>query len=492
MKKLHILYLLFCLIALDLYAQETIETFEKNAGWFHVKGLADNGFLLLYDKKAYNHEIQNQHSAHSTYLLHNKYEIELRKYSNDFKLQWEKQLDCEPEFFPSIDGKYSFIRCYSFSKTLVTKYFSDNYFGRIDSEGNIVEMNYKLNDQILKLRDFAVGKQYYSLFTYKEKKDEEIKDGILHLLRVDFDTKKINIIDLELPERKISVNCTGWRYAAHTNNNIYLCSRKIDPIKKQYECEIIVLNTDGKIINQIAVKNETKECMYPAISLHTFPANIYYDNRDVMDTGEEGFWGAQVSGYSNVLIDTLNQCFYIYGLQGNCIEYDIFGEAKKTAQATIRPGKKGHLATSVYVHKYNFKGELLFKHEENIPSSLQNEWNYYNNQLKVIAARITKENNIEICPMTLVTKGLSPTAERIVIHILISSDGQTLNKREIHYVGKYLFDDDPNTIFSTDSDVISPTNGKVLSFNVYDTGKGEIVVRSLEKEKVTKLQVYKN
>jgi hypothetical protein len=458
MKKLSILYLLFCLIAFDLHAQETLEAFPKKAKDFTVKGVPGKGFLLGFD------------TGDKMY--------ELRRYDNDFNIVWKNQFKATetyftsyPVIFSSADGDYSYMTSETTVEGIVT-YASKNHIWRINSVGDVSKMEYKPDKNSI-LKQFSIGETLYTLSRIKDK-GIELKDGVTGLEKINVGSKiQGETIKIKLSEQPLNENCTGWGYSAHDNKNIYLNSRTIDLKNNQYECKVAVIDTNGNLMKEITVKGTTKECMYSAQSLQIFPASNYENSSDIRFHGE-GMYSFKAGSSVRLLIDTANKSFYVYGLQGKC-----------------GPVPDNFSLNSVFIHKYNFEGEAIFKVEKEVSPVFKKNWVLGVNQTKYIVARIDKNNNFEVCPATLIIKGFN-WQERTTYHITVSPGGEILKTNEINYFsGHQLFSDEAQTILDSDTRT-SSTKGNLFRISVYDTGKGKAVVRYDEKEKVTKLQVYKN
>jgi hypothetical protein len=481
MKKFNICYLIFCLLTSSLHAQQILETLPPLSTNFIIKGIQGKGFFLGY------------------VTLDQKYEI--RRYDNDCKIIWKEVFEIDaydkaaifrysPVFFPSANGNDIYTTDRPPLDGIMT-YSSKTKLIKIDSKGTVTPMEYKPVDKNALLRYFAMGNHLYRLSGVKTE-DIKVKDGILELTKLDFETKNHKTIRLQLPEQKISSSTTGWQYAAHTNTAIYFSSRTMDLINKKYEYTIAITDSEGVLTKEIKLKGETKECMYPAQPIHLSPGDSYKNSSSMLNANPgEGYFYPKIGGYGNVFIDTANKCFYVYGMQGNCVEYNIGSETKATGEVPVQTLGNKFLITSVYIHKYNFEGQEVFKKEVKVTPVFAENWISRFYQTKFIAARIDKDNNFEVCPATLKIGALS-SPERYTFHITVSPDGETKTTKEYNYTNSVAFNaDEIHNIFDTDNTIATAEKEKHPYYSVYDTGSGKVVARYFEKERVLKLMVYK-
>jgi hypothetical protein len=481
MKKFHMLFLLFSLLTSGLQAQQIMVILPPLSTNFIVKGIPGKGFFVGY------------------VTLKEKYEI--RRYDNDFNIIWKQEFDIDaydraaifrysPVFFPSADGNDIYTTDKPPLDGIMT-YSSKSKLIKIDSQGQVIPMEYKPADKNALLRYFAMGDHLYKLGGVKEE-GIQVRDGILELTKIDFASKTYKTTRLKLPEQKISSSTSGWQYAAHTNSSIYLSSRTLDLNKKQYEYRIAITDSEGTLTKEITLNGETKECMYPAQPIHLFPGDSYKNSSSMLNANPgEGYFYPKIGGYGNIFIDTANNCFYVYGLQGNCVDYSIGSETKATGEVPVQTLGNKYLMTSVYIHKYNFEGEAVFKKEQKVPQAFAENWISRFYQTKFIAARIDKDNNFEVCPATLKIGALS-SPEHLTFHITVSPDGETITTKEVNYLNSVAFNaDEIHNIFNTDKSIVVDEKEKHPYYSVYDTGSGKVVARYFEKERVIKLMVYK-
>jgi hypothetical protein len=472
MKKIFpILFIL--LLSVQLFAQDKSETIknENKYGAFDLSLINDGSVMFGYmkDPKIKTYELR-QYDKNFNQV--NKYELK------------DQPLMSPKHFVASPGNEYIYYLKYST--------IPETDICQIKQGSEPVSFELEGIKKLKLITAVFAGKSYLYYFS------QEGKGGKLYA--VDHITRKAKTLSPQLSEQEPTRECSGWRYAGHDNNTIYLCSKTVDFKKNTYYYKIAILDTEGVVKKEFELNATPKDCLYPSRFLNNYangdrgePDDIYQEM-----SGASTRTYATIHTYTGITIDTANKFVYITGAQGKCVGYMQDAPAglslKFGLPHWIMP-RLGGSASGLFVHKFDFDGKKVWENNVEYPTEFVSKMSSALPTSRVLSARLTSDSkNIEVAHATCTSLY---GHERMVARTTLSSEGELKDKSQIKYTGLYpLGITDPNALFDCTETIIKTNHLEGLKaidgFEVINTGAGRVAAYFIKKELEIKLQFFNN
>jgi len=292
-----------------------------------------------------------------------KTELNYSCYDENFNLKFSTKLQSKYKSITSVfRTKYNTMVPYDWDLTPTGKntimYVDDLV---IDENGNAKGFDL---DEGKKMEDFDTKFYIYSddyacYFGYKkdETKKAKVSDET-YFYQVDLKTLQAKLIELKFPEFPLLIKNDDkkkskekeikqeWELARHDEKNFYMINKKtsIDRTEDQYN--IVCFDYDGKVVSTLSIPMKLKS-KYFAL------ANTGFGSQRIIVGQNAGIGLLGDSATGHIFVDENKEFYYVYGLYSN---------AKMSNLNKVN-------YNGFYIHKYNVKGELVWKTEKSIVDS---------------------------------------------------------------------------------------------------------------------------